>query len=86
MGTALYIDQIGTTIKPAVAIVHSIPHFWDYLDLITPKCLRNANGVTDTFLGYPIEEDPRCPFDNVWFKDSHGNVIAGIYIVPAHPP
>lgn len=65
--------------------VHSVPRFWDYLDEITPKILRNTPGISDNFLGYPIREDPRCPPSQVWFFEADGHFLGGIETHPEPP-
>jgi hypothetical protein len=65
--------------------VHCVPRFWDYLDEITPKILRNAEGVGDNFMGMPIREDHRCPPGQIWFFDSDGFHVGAIEAYPEPP-
>lgn len=65
--------------------VQSLPRFWDYLDKITPKILRNIQGISDNYLGFPIREDLRCPPDQVWFFAEDGQFLGGIDLHPEPP-
>lgn len=65
--------------------VSSLQRFWEYLDKVTPKPIRQETGAEMSFMGIQIKENPLMPPGKVAFCDRHGNII-GLFDLEPEPP